>query len=212
MTVRALVRLLPLALLLGAATAILVSCGSSGAGLIPAQNAGPLESAFQAVAQAAQEGNGSCTPTESALHTAENEFRALPRSVDAGLRGRIEEGLTNLRGRALALCAEPLGQTTTGASTTTTKTTAPPTETTGTATQTTPTTATQTTPTTGTTGTGAVPTTPQPSGPGGGTPAPGVGGSSEGQDGEGQSGEGAAGEGDPGGAGASGGTNGGSGQ
>jgi hypothetical protein len=172
-------RLLP-AGLLGLGAALLVSCGSSG--LIPAPNAEPLQSDFQEVAQAAQQGNGDCTATEAAIRKTENDFQALPATVNAGLHGRLAEGIANLSARARTLCTQPLAQatTTTSQSTTTTKT-APTTST-----QTTPTTSTSTTPTTST---GATPTTSVPSGPGGGTPAPGAGGN-ESQSGTGGSGNG----------------------
>ncbi len=173
------------AALLGVLAAVLVSCGSSSAGLIPAQSAGPLLRDFQAVEAAAKVGNGSCATTEAALRTTESNFHTLPSSVDAGLRARLEEGISHLRERALALCAEPLSQTTTtGESTSTTKTTAPPTATTETQTTTS-----ESTPTTGTT-----PGATQTSGTEGGT-APGVGGA------EGQGGEGGAGSGEQGAAG-----------
>jgi hypothetical protein len=157
------VRLL-LAALLGVAAALLVSCGSSGKGLIPAANAGPLQADFEAVDQAASNGNGSCTETESAIAKTEQDFNDLPVNVNAGLRSTLLKGISNLAARARALCAQPLGGATTGTTaTTTTETT--PTETTPTETQptTTTTTPTSTTPTSTTGGTG------------GGTPAPGEG-------------------------------------
>jgi hypothetical protein len=204
-TVRWSLRLLSTALL-GVLTAVLVSCGSSGAGLIPAEDAGPLLRDFQAVEAAAKAGNGDCASTEAALRTTESSYHALPSSIDAGLRTRLEEGISDLHERALALCAQPLAQTTTtGESTSTAKTAAPPTATTETST----TTGEQTS----TTGTGAA-TTPSattPSGTEGGT-APGV-GNGEGQAGEsgsgssGQDGAGSgSGEGAKNGGGASGGT------
>jgi hypothetical protein len=152
--------------LLGVGTALLVSCASSGKGLIPSGNAGPLQSDFEAVAQAAQNGNGHCATTEAAIAKTETDFGALPATVDQGLRSRLREGITNLRTHALGACAEPLPQatvTTTAPRTTSTQTTA----TTPTVTQTTPT---QTTPTT---------STPTTSVPGGGTPAPGEEGAGE---------------------------------
>jgi hypothetical protein len=161
MTVNRLIRLL-LAGLLGLAAALLVACGSSGKGLIPTANAGPLQSDFEAVAQAAQSGEGSCTATEVAIAKTESDFAALPSTVDRGLHKTLGLGIANLRRRALALCAQPLPQTSTTTSTpaTTTSTeTTPTTGTTHTETTTTPTTTT-TTPPTATT-------------PGGGTPAPG---------------------------------------
>jgi hypothetical protein len=161
MTVNRLIGLL-LAGLLGLAAALLVACGSSGKGLIPTANAGPLQSDFEAVAQAAQSGEGSCTATEAAIAKTESDFAALPSTVDRGLHKTLGLGIANLRRRALALCAQPLPQTSTTTSTpaTTTSTeTTPTTSTTHTETTTTPTTTT-TTPPTATT-------------PGGGTPAPG---------------------------------------
>ncbi len=153
--------------LLGVAVAIvLVSCGSSGKGLIPIANAGPLQSDFEAVAQAAQSGGGSCTATTEAINKTERDFAALPATIDSGLHRRLSEGISNLRERALALCAQPLTKT---ATTTTPRTT---TTTTTTKTQTTPTTPTTTTTTTPTTP--VTPTTPStPPNNGGGTVAPG---------------------------------------
>jgi hypothetical protein len=146
----------------GVAAAVLVACGSSGTGLIPAASAGPLQSDFEAVAQAAQSGNGNCLETESKLGQTQQDFLALPASVDAGLRKRLSEGIANLRKVALAMCAQPSATATTTTPTTTTPTTT-------TSTTTTPTTTTQTTTTTPST------TTPTPTPPpnnGGGTPAP----------------------------------------
>lgn len=153
---------LVLAALLGACAAVLVACGSSGTGLIPAASAGPLQSDFEAVAQAAQSGNGNCLETESALGRTQQDFLALPASVDAGLRKRLHEGIANLRKVALAMCAQPSPTATTGTTTPTT-------------TQPTTTTSTQTTPST-TTSTQTTPVTPPESGSGnsGGTPAEGV--------------------------------------
>lgn len=142
---------------------VLVACGGSGKGLIPIANAGPLQSDFEAVAQAAQAGGGNCTATTEAINKTEQDFAALPATIDSGLHRRLSEGISNLRERALALCAQPLAQT---ATTTTPRTT---TTTTTTKTQTTP------TPTT-TTSTTTTPVTPvTPPNNGGGTVAPGEG-------------------------------------
>jgi hypothetical protein len=150
--------------LLGMTVAIvLVSCGSSGKGLIPIANAGPLQSDFEAVAQAAQAGGGNCTTTTEAINKTERDFAALPATIDSGLHKRLSEGVSNLRERALALCAQPPTQTATA--------TTPRTTTTTTKTQTTPTPTTTTTTTAPTT-----PTTPStPPNNGGGTVAPGEG-------------------------------------
>jgi hypothetical protein len=164
MSRRASVRVL-LAGVLGVCAALLVACGSSTGKLIPLADAGPLQSDFETVAQAAEAGNGNCSATETALARTEQDFNALPASVDSGLRATLRQGIENLRSHALALCAEPLVQTTTSTTPkTTTSTAATPPATTPT------TTPTNTTPATTTpTETSSTPT------PGGGTPAPGVG-------------------------------------
>src|SRR5271155_3433846 len=77
---------------LGVAAAMLLSCGSSGAGLIPVENAGPLQSDFETVAQAAENAGGSCIATEAAILKTERDFSPLPSTVDAGLRNRLDEG------------------------------------------------------------------------------------------------------------------------
>lgn len=162
MSARVLTRLV-VALALGLGTAVLVSCGGSGKGLIPAADAGPLQHDFEAVSRVAREGN--CAGTETALSKTESDFHSLPASVDKGLLGRLTEGIDNLRHQALALCEQPLVNTDT--STSATVKTNTQTSSTQTTTQTT-TTSTQTTPTV-TTDTQT--TTPPP--PGGGTQAPG---------------------------------------
>jgi len=151
-------RLLAAGLLGVAVTIVLVSCGSSGKGLIPIANAGPLQSDFEGVAQAAQTGGGNCTATAEAINKTEQDFAALPATIDPGLHRRLREGISNLRERALALCAQPLAQTATTTTTSTTKT------------ETTPTTPTTTT---NTTTTPVTPVTPPNNG--GGTVAPGEG-------------------------------------
>ena len=167
---------------LGAAAALPISCSGSGAGLIPAGSAGPLQRDFAAVAEAAQKGNGSCSATETAIIRTEQDYRALPGAVDQGLRGRLREGIEKLREDALQRCLQPLTQTTS------TSTSAPRTQTTTTAPTVPQTTPTQTSPTTSTS------TTPEN---GGGTPAPGAGGEAPSEGGG--AGAGGAGEGDGGG-------------
>ncbi|HEY2397579.1 MAG TPA: hypothetical protein VGH78_01180 [Solirubrobacteraceae bacterium] len=159
--------------LLGVLAAVLIACGSSGAGLIPAGDAGPLQSDFEAIAAAAQSGNGSCESTNAAIAKTEQDFRALPASVDSGLRRTLRQGIDNLRARALVACTQPLPQSTATSDTTKTTDTAPTTTTTPPTTNTTPP---ATTPTTST----PPPTTTSP---GGGTPAPGGEGASGGQGG-----------------------------
>lgn len=176
-----------LALVLGVAAALLVACGSSGKGLIPAAAGGPLQSDIEAVEHAAEEGNGNCSGTEQALLKTDQDYAALPSTLDSGLRNNIHQGIENLRKVAKEACAQPLVQTTT---TTTPKTTSTPTTTTNTTTTTTtpPAPTEETTPPTEEeekAGAGG--------GPGGGTPAPGeegVGGAgpSENEDGNGAGG------------------------
>jgi hypothetical protein len=122
-------RLLAIALP-GLAAVLLASCGSSGKGLIPEANAGPLRSDFEAVASAAAAGNGSCASTERELGKTEHDFLALPAGVDAGLRNRLKQGISNLRLRALSACTEPSATaTTTNTQTSATTQTAPTTST-----------------------------------------------------------------------------------
>ncbi len=156
-----------LASLLGFAAVFLIACGNSTKGLIPASAAGPLQSDFETVQSAAENGDGSCAATEAALNKTSEDFTALPPSVDAGLRNNLNQGINALRTRALALCAQPLPQSKTSAETTTQSTTQATTTQT-TTTPTTPTTPTETTPTTPT-------EAPPTEAPHGGTPAPGAG-------------------------------------
>ena len=146
----------------GVVAALLVSsCGGSGKGLIPGTYAGPLQGDFEHVVLEAESGGGSCSGTEAALLKTEQDYEALPASVDLGLRRRLREGIASLRKEALVLCANGhSAATVTSTNTRTQHATAPPrTTTTPAATQTTPT---QTTPANTTT------TAPE----GGGTPAP----------------------------------------
>ncbi|HEY5261671.1 MAG TPA: hypothetical protein VIJ33_06125 [Solirubrobacteraceae bacterium] len=162
---RILIRVVVVALL-GAATALLVSCGSSGTGLIPAANATPLQEDFEAVERAAEAGNGSCAATESALGKTQQDFLELPESVDKGLHTRLEQGITNLRKVALEMCTEPTSTATTSTSTSTSTPPAPI------KTSTTTTTPTSSTPTsTTTTSTQTPPAATTPSSPSGGTEA-----------------------------------------
>jgi hypothetical protein len=184
---RSLLRL-ALALALGAAAALLVACGSSGKGLIPAAAGGPLQSDIEAVEHAAEAGSGNCSGTEAALLKTDQDYAALPATLDSGLRSNIRQGVENLRKVAKEACAQPLVQTTT---TTTPKTTSTPTTpTTTTSTTTTPTTPEETTPP-------AEEEAGAGGGPGGGTPAPGEGQAGEGVGGagptEGEAGNGAGG-------------------
>lgn len=94
-------------LILAASSLAVAACGSTGVGLIPAGKAGPLQQDFEQVVVAAREGEGNCGPTKTALEKTQKDFEALPSSVDAGLRIKLAEGISNLKVRALALCAQP---------------------------------------------------------------------------------------------------------
>ncbi len=153
---------------LGLTAALLVGCGSTSGKLIPLANAGPLTSDVEAIEQAAESGDGNCSATELAIAKAEQDYASLPSSIDAGLRNTLHQGLTNLRTRALALCAQPLAPST--VTTPAPKTTTPPRSATPPTTTTTTTTTPTTTPTTPTTP-ATTPTTPT-QGAGGGTAAP----------------------------------------
>jgi hypothetical protein len=124
-----------LAGVLGLAAALLIACGSSGKGLIPVANSGPLQSDFEAVRQAAESGSGNCSATEAALLKTAEDFNALPASVDSGLHNTLRQGIDNLRTRALALCTQPIVKTTTNPAPKTTTTATTPTTSTPTVTQ-----------------------------------------------------------------------------
>jgi hypothetical protein len=171
-------RLLPAlaAVILGAATAVLVACG--GDGRIPSSDASSLESALNQVS--ADYRAGRCTAAAQAVAKAQNELLNLPDSVDAKLRDRLQSGISNLRKRVPETCNQTQTQTqATQPDTTTTDTTTTETTTTDTGTTDTGTTGTDTTGTgTGTTGTDTTPTNATPTGtdtgtggtpPGGGT-------------------------------------------
>jgi hypothetical protein len=130
------------ALVLGAATAVLVACG--GDGRIPSGDASSLKSALNQVSADFRAGH--CTAAAQAVIKAQNELLNLPDSVNTDLRNRLQAGISNLRKRVPATCDQAQTQT---------QTTQPDTTTTDTATTETTTTDTATTGTdTGTTGTG----------------------------------------------------------
>ena len=153
------------AALLGLACAALVACGSSGKGLIPAADAGPLQNDFETIAREAEAGNGNCAATNGAIAKTEADFAALPGSVDPGLHAHLREGIENLAKRSREMCREPSAGTTATATTTTSTTTRPTTS--STSTTSTSTSTTTSTPSSSSTS----PTTTIPN-PGGGTPAP----------------------------------------
>ena len=147
------------ALLLGATTALLVACGG-GDGRIPAGDASSLTSALNQISSNYRSGN--CVAAQRAVAKAQNAVLALPDTVDARLRQRLQSGIQNLAAKVPATCNQAQTQTqqtqpdTTTSDTTSTPTTSTPTTstpTTSTPTTSTPTTSTPTTPGTDT-GTG----------------------------------------------------------
>jgi hypothetical protein len=148
------------ALVLGAATAFLVACGGSD-GRIPASDASSLTSALNQISSDYRAGH--CVAAQRAVAKAQNAVLALPDTVDARLRQRLQSGIQNLAAKVPATCSQTQTQTQetqTDTGTTATGTTA--TGTTDTSTTDTGTTGTDTgTPTTpaGTTGTSSTGTT-----------------------------------------------------
>jgi hypothetical protein len=150
-------RVLPMlaALVLGAATSVLVACG--GDGRIPSGDASSLNNALSQISTDYRAGR--CEAAERAVAKAQNEVLDLPDSVDSKLRNRLQAGISNLGKRVPATCDQQQTQTqetappTTSTNSTTTETTTTETETTGTETDTTGTETDTTGTDTGTTGT-----------------------------------------------------------
>jgi hypothetical protein len=155
-------RVLPMlaALVMGAATAVLVACG--GDGRIPAGDASSLKSALSQISTDYRAGR--CEAAERAVAKAQNEVLDLPDSVDAKLRNRLQAGISNLGKRVPATCDQEQTQTqeteppSTSTDTTTTETTTTDTDTTDTETDTTGTDTDTTGTDTGTTSTGTTET------------------------------------------------------
>ena len=103
-------RALPLlaALLLGAATALLVSCGGND-GRIPSDNASSLERALRDVQNDFDAGR--CDAAQQAVSRLNGALVNLPDSVDARLRSRLRSGITNLDERVTATCGPAQQQT-----------------------------------------------------------------------------------------------------
>jgi hypothetical protein len=129
-------RLLPAlaALVLGAATALLVACGNDGR--IPSGDASSIKSALNRIETDYRAGR--CQTAEQDVEKVQNALLNLPNSVNDDLRNRLQSGIRNLRERVPATCGQAQTQTqetqpeTTTTDTTTTETTTTDTETTGT--------------------------------------------------------------------------------
>jgi hypothetical protein len=139
---------LPLAFLLGVATAVLVACGGSNKKLLPAVSADRLKNDLADISQAINQQD--CSAAGQAFNQFQADLQRVPPSVDRRLRQRLNEGATRLSARVPIDCkgSPPTTTTTVPTTTTTTPTTTetapPPTTTTPTTTTTTPTTTTTT--------------------------------------------------------------------
>jgi hypothetical protein len=96
------------ALLLGAATALLVACGG-GDGRIPASNASSLTSALSQISSDYRAGR--CESAQRDVAKAQNAVLALPDTVDARLRRRLQSGIQNLAAKVPATCSQAQTQT-----------------------------------------------------------------------------------------------------
>jgi len=141
------------ALLLGAATALLVACGGSD-GRIPASDASSLTSALNQISSDYRAGR--CESAQRDVAKVQNALLALPDTVDARLRRRLQSGIQNLAAKVPASCSQ--AQTQTQQTQTDTSTTDTGTTDTGTTDTGTTDTGTTDTGTTGTTGTGTTTT------------------------------------------------------
>jgi hypothetical protein len=158
---------LPLAFLLGVATAVLVACGGgSDKKLLPAVSADRLKNDLADIRQALDQQD--CSGADSALASFRRDLERVPPAVDRRLRARLRQGADKVQARIPEDCQ---AQPTTSTETVPTTTTTAPTDTT-TTTTTTPTTPTTTTPTAPTTPTTTTPTdtTTTDGGGNGGTP------------------------------------------
>ncbi|MEJ7797736.1 MAG: hypothetical protein WKF42_04485 [Solirubrobacteraceae bacterium] len=99
-------RLLPLtiALLLGVGSALLVACGASTQGGIPAASAGELKSQISDVREAVD--GGRCDDVDGQLRQVDNAIEELPSTVDERLRQSLSDAGDTLRRAARDECDE----------------------------------------------------------------------------------------------------------
>jgi cell division protein FtsN len=96
------------ALLLGAAAAYLVACGSND-NLIPASDASRVQNALNEVE--ADYRAGKCQAAEAAVARARGALLNLPDSVDSALRDRLRSGVAKLAEEVPATCGQTQTQT-----------------------------------------------------------------------------------------------------
>jgi hypothetical protein len=95
------------ALVLGAATALLVACG--GDGRIPSSDASSLKSALNRIESDYRAGR--CDAAQQDVAKAQNELLKLPDSVNTDLRDRLQSGIRNLGARVPATCGQAQTET-----------------------------------------------------------------------------------------------------
>ena len=93
-----------LAAVLGVGAALLVACGASSSQLIPAGNAGPLQSDFDAIASSVR--GGDCVATKQGVQQAQQDLAALPGTVNARLLATLTTGVRTLAARAGTECRQ----------------------------------------------------------------------------------------------------------
>jgi hypothetical protein len=144
------------ALALGVGAALLVACGASTKGGIPAASAGELKSQIGDVQQAVD--SGRCDELDGQLRQVDDGVKGLPATVDARLRASLRDAADRLRREAVNECDAGAATTATTTEPVETQTEPPETTTAPTATQTVTVPETTTAPTT----TAAPPVTTQP--------------------------------------------------
>lgn len=114
-----------LALVLGAACAVLVACGGGGddRGLIPPGRASAMQDELDRVARAVR--HGDCDAVSSNVADLQDQVNRLSSTVDGELRRRLQEGVNNLAGIAPDECMDRQTQAQTTETTETTPETVP---------------------------------------------------------------------------------------
>jgi hypothetical protein len=98
-----------LALALGVGAALLVACGGTTKGGIPAASAGELKSQIEDVQQAVD--GGRCDELDGQLRQVDEGIEALPATVDQRLRQSLADAGDRLRRAANSECADATTET-----------------------------------------------------------------------------------------------------
>ncbi len=102
---------LSLGAVLGVGAALLVACGASSSQLIPAGDAGPLQSDFAAIASSVK--GGDCATAKQDVQQAQQDLAALPGTVSPRLLTTLTTGVHTLAARAGTECKLNANATTT---------------------------------------------------------------------------------------------------